>query len=458
MRPKIALVLPNFRWVDNDKDALWHYLPHNLCMLASCVRDISDVSIVDAYKNNMSRDELEKTLAGLKPDIVGITVLIDKYGPSGHTVAEMAKALGCTTVIGGVYASMNAEQVAQDKNIDYVIKGEGEHLFRRLVLNNGLPDKITQADRIQDLDALPLPAYDLIDFQAYATNADRKGLDSPPKMPYGRVLTSRGCPFGCVFCQVEKISGNKFRPRSAESVLGEIQWLKDTYGIKSLMFDDDNMLADRSRAGKIFEGMISRGLAMPWVMIATAVFKLDEDLIRLMRASGCTYVNVAIESGTERVLRKIINKPIALEQAKAAVRSLQDNGIYVAANFIIGFPTETWDEIRQTIAFAQDLDADYTKFFTAIPLRNTRLWDLCEKENAFKKDFNGAGQWSNGQIETEHFKADDLMVLRAYEWDRINFTDKTKRRRICEMMGVSEEELLRIRRETITKSLPRIHS
>lgn len=452
---RVVLVVPNFRWIDSDKNALWHYLPYNLCLLAACIRDIADVTIVDAYKKDMSVVQLRDVLQHLHPDLVGITVLMDKYGPSGHMVAKIAKKIGAKTVMGGVYASMNAEEVAKDVNIDYIVVGEGEHALRTLVEYN-LPDKIIRYPRIDKLDELPLPAYDLIDFQAYATCAERNSVDRPSLLPYGHVMTSRGCPFGCCFCQVEQISGKEFRPRSPKNVLNEIQWLKDTYGIKSLIFDDDNLLTDKERAYQIFNGMIDLNLMMPWKMIATAAFKLDLELIRSMKASGCEYVNIAIESGCERVLHKIINKPVNLDYALKMTRMLQDNGIYVAANFIVGFPTETWNEIRESLAYADELNADYTKIFAAMPLRNTRLWDMCEKENAFKKGFTGTVQWSKGQIETEHFTANDLTILRAFEWDRINFSDINKRRKTCKIMGISEEELLKIRRETISSSLKAI--
>jgi radical SAM superfamily enzyme YgiQ (UPF0313 family) len=386
------------------------------------------VSIIDAYKQDMSEQEFHARLRQAAPDVVGVTVLMDKYGPSGHVVARIAKEIGAKVIMGGVYASMNAEQIAQDQNINCIVKGEGEYLLRDILLRK-TEGRILEAPHIGDLNALPRPAYDLIDWSSYASSAARHSVDAPPLFPYGRVITSRGCPYGCCFCQVEHISGKEFRPRSAENVLDEISWLKDAYGIKSLIFDDDNLLFDRKRAEQIFQGMIDRGLKMPWVMIATAAFKLDWELIQLMAESGCVYVDVAIESGTERVLHHIIHKPVDLKYAKMVVRMLQRVGIYVAANFVIGFPTETWDEIRQSLAFAGELDADYTKIFPAIALKNTRLWDI--------------------RVDTNDFTADNLRVLRAYEWDRLNFVSEAKRKRTCERMGINEAELQQIRKDTL---------
>ena len=452
----VVLLVPNFRWVDTDNNALWHYLPYNLCLIAACIRDICNVHIVDAYKEDMSSVQLHARLRQLNPDIVGITVLMDKYGPAGHIVANIAKQLGALVVMGGVYASINAEEVIKDTNVDYVVKGEGEYIFRAIIEHPDQPNKIMESGRIGNLDLLPLPAYDLIDFKAYATAYDRKSVDAPRVLPYGRVLTSRGCQFGCIFCQVEQISGAKFRARSPENVLKEIRWLRDTHGVKSLIFDDDNLLTDVGRAEHLFQGMIDEGLVMPWLMIATAAFKLDESLIKLMRRSGCEYVNIAIESGTNRILHEVIHKPIHLKSATEVCCMLQRAGIYVAANFIIGFPTETWEEIRETLRFAEEFGADYTKIFAAMPLRNTKLWDLCVQENAFKKGFNGTVQWSSGQIETSEFTANDLTILRAYEWDRLNFLSSSKRKQTCAMMNITEEELLKIRKNTLQNALKAI--
>jgi len=306
-----------------------------------------------------------------------------------------------------------------------------------------------RADFIKDLDALPLPAYDLIDLPGYITKAERNSVDAPSLFPYARILTSRGCPYGCSFCQVEIISGRRFRPRSAENILKEIMWLKEEYGIKALVFDDDNLFTDRKRAVAILQGMIERGLAMPWKSIATAVFRLDAELLELMKNSGCEYIDVAIESGTERVLKDIIGKPVELEHAKKIVARAKECGIFVTANFIIGFPTETWEEIRNTLHVAQEMDADYTKIFGAIPLRHTKLWSLCEESGAFKKDFSiSQMSWYAGQIETEEFSSEDLTILRAYEWDRLNFSTVEKREKIKKMMHIDDNELQRIRRET----------
>lgn len=467
---KVALIVPNFRWSDWDVNTLWHFIPYNLCLLAAMIEDICDVSILDAYKTDMSEGEFKTQIQRLDPDVVGITVLMDQYAASGHTAARLTKSTKKDTkvILGGVYATINPEKAMEDPNIDFVVIGEGEYVLRDMVNNmigkNPLPEKgicyrlngkvvnTGHADFINDLDAIPFPAYHLVDFEKYGNSVDRKSVDSPRELPYIRLVTSRGCPVGCGFCQVESIMGRCFRPRSSEKVLDEIQFMKEKYGINSLMFDDDNFFTNRQRAKEILQGMIDRNLIMPWYA-PVAVFRLDEEMVKLMKKSGCEYIDIAIESGTERVSKKVVRKPINFKQAVEMVRLIRKEGIFVAANFILGFPTETWDEIRQTLKFAEEIDVDYAKIFVFVPLPKTRLWELCKKEGTLKEGFDDAKlRWSIGQTKGEQFTPSDLTVLRAYEWDRINFTDPQKRKRTAEMLAVTEEELFTIRRSTLNNA------
>jgi anaerobic magnesium-protoporphyrin IX monomethyl ester cyclase len=480
-RLKLSLVVPNYRWNNDDPHTFWTYLPYGYTLLAAMVEDICEVEIIDSYIEDMSQNELTKILAENKPDIIGITCLMDAHGNTGHEVAKIAKEVlpNVTTIYGGVYVTMNSQLASKDPNIDYLVVGEGEFVLRNLIeFFMGKSDRPTKgiiyrnendvlinkgrADFIPNLDVLPRPAYHLVPFEKYSSFLPReKTIGTPPKLPYVRMLTSRGCPYECSFCQVEEITGHKFRAKSAEAVLDEIEWLRDEWGVKSLVFADDNFFLNMKRVKQIFEGFIKRGIKMPWIAEDASVWTFNREMLELLAKTGCEYLGFAIESGTERVLKDIVQgKPINFQQTKEVIDICKELGIYTSANYIIGFPTETWEEIRETLRMAEWLDSDYTRIFAAIPLKNTKLWDLTEAAGAFKEGydhFGGASSWSTGQIETSEFSADDLTLLRAYEWDRINFISKDKREKTAKIIGITEDELKEVRRKTLAEAITKLN-
>ena len=312
-----------------------------------------------------------------------------------------------------------------------------------------------RSDFVPDLDSLPIPAWDLIDFHAYSRFVAREfSPDSPRKLPYVRLYTSRGCPFTCSFCQVPVIAGNNVRRQSAEKVVQELRHLKDEYGLRSFMNSDDNFLANRGPAKKLLKALIASNLDLPWVFEDVGVMHLNEEMLHLLKASGCEYMGFAVETGVERISKEIIRgKPLRKEHTKKMLGIAHDMGIFTSTNFIIGFPTETWDEIRETIEFAQELPCDYTRIHILVPLKGTSMWEICEQEGYFGEmydHFNGEAIWKAGQLDVgRDYTARDLTILKAMEWDRINFTNPTRRRRIADWLEVTEKQLLERRRWTI---------
>lgn len=471
-KKKVLFILPNFRWIDEDVNATWDLIPWNLCQIAAVVEDlVEDIKIIDAHKKNLSLDELANEMAEYKPDIIGITILMDQYAPASPMITKLAKNISSDiiTILGGVYAMSNPKRAMQDKNLDYVVIGEGEYVFKQMIgyfsgvcdlpsrgicfrkKNNDELENRGHAAFIKNLDALPKPAYHLIDFLSYYSNPEtRNSIERPKNFPYVRIITSRGCPERCSFCQVPSLQGSYFRQRSPDHVCDEIEWLREKYGIKEIVFDDDNMLTNTKRAKDLFKRMIERGLKMPWWYSSVAVWRLDEEMIDLMIESGLQNMNIAIEAGSERITRNIVLKPLDYEHAKKMVAYARKKGLFVAANFIIGFPTETWEEIRETIKVAENLNLDYVKIFIAIPLRNTEMYDLAVQTNSIiHETYDADSAWSvGGLIKSEEWTADDLTILRAYEWDRINFSDPKKLARTAKQMGISVEELNKIRERT----------
>ena len=171
--------------------------------------------------------------------------------------------------------------------------------------------------------------------------------------------------------------------------------------------------------------MVDRKLNLKWHVSSFAIFVIDDEMLDLMAAAGCIGVNVAIESGNPRVLKEIINKPIKdLYAVPKLISGIKKRGMYVLANFIIGNPGETWEEIRETINFAENCGADYVKFFIAVPLQGTDMYEMARKLNAFEQDHeadNPKLDWRFSQLKSDEWTSKDVSILRVYEWDRINF-------------------------------------
>ena len=320
------------------------------------------------------------------------------------------------------------------KGLIYRDKETGKNVF------NG------RADFFREMDSLPTPAWDLINFEGYSRHVAREfSPDSPRDLPYIRLYTSRGCPFSCSFCQVPLISGHDVRRQSPKKILDELEFLKKTYGIKSFMNSDDNFLATkRSTIREFLTGMVERKLDMPWTFEDVGVMHLNEETVRLLAASNCKYMGYAVETGVQRISKEIIaGKPLKKEHTKKMMKLSKELGIFSAAAFIIGFPTETWDEIRETIQFAEELDADYTRIHILVPLKGTKMYEIVEEEGLLNErydHFNNQATWKSGVIESQDrsYTSNDLTILKAMEWDRINFTKAEKRRKIADFLRISE--------------------
>ena len=462
---KVLLVYPNQRWLKKDMTTTWNPTPYSICQLASMIRDKVEVKLLDAHFDDNSRQEFKEYINKFKPDLVGISQLSTEYKAILDMAAEDIKEVSknIITIAGGVHVTVEYDDVMKNPNIDFACHGEGEYVLKDFIEsineNKSLPEigiisrnskgelKVGKRGIVDNLDDLPDPSFDLIDFKKYMMTPQRYGIDSPDRLPFVRYATSRGCPVGCTFCQVEFISGAKVRTISPENVVRQLKDLKQKYGIKSYHFEDDNAFFYRKRTKELLRLMIKEKLDLTWK--ATGVFlpTLDEEVYQLMQASGGKMLNIAIESGTERIMKKVIKKPINLETAPKSIALAQKYGLYIATNFIIGSPTETWDEIRQTIQYAENCGSDYSKFYLATPLTGTEMYNFAMEVDAVENlDITVDQRYS--VMKGPDWQAKDLNCLRVYEWDRINFTDPKKRKKTAEMMGLTIEELEKLRKDT----------
>ena len=461
---KVLLTRPNFSWFGKRP---WKLIPYNLGLLNASLRKASyDSQILDPNLDDMTIEEVRREIIRQKPQVVGISASANEHLEESKYLAKEIKKVRPETVIimGGIVPTMMPERVTDDPNVDFLVMGEGEIRVRQLLdqLNSDKPefDKIDGLiwgrprriqDRtcyIEDLDSLDPPDYTGIDPLKYSFHKHRYAhYFYPRQFPFWVTITSRGCPHRCIFCAGRGISGRRVRLRSADNVLNEVEMACDNYGIKEFIFLDDHFLAKKKRALEIMQGLKGLGRGLTWKCANVNVQHLDQDLLEAMKDSGCYQLTISIESGTKEIL-KLAKKPINLERAPRIITAAKKLGFEIASNFIIGFPGETWDQIRQTCRYADSLDLDLAIFHIATPLPKTELMELSLKLGCLKEDEANMFGYCAGAIETPEFTAKELQVIRAFEWDRINFSSQERKETIARMEGITMAELEKWRRRT----------
>ncbi|MCP3952643.1 MAG: B12-binding domain-containing radical SAM protein [Desulfobacterales bacterium] len=473
-RNVIVLFLPNYRWFDKRP---WEVMPVTVAVLTRIFKDAGlELRLVDANIGNLTEQEALEALQKAPAKVVLVTSLSIEYYRHFQKSMQLIKTAqpDCTTVFGGIYPTVLPEESLEIAGCDYIFLGPAEGrapAFIRALLAGDTeaasrmpgigyrphkgPAVINPVSHADNRPTPVDPDYSLIDVRAY--------LDAETFAHYQYTLfeeptamlnTSFGCVHNCLFCAARTIRGRQVHFRPAASVLDEIDWFYNAHGVRHFSIVDDLFLADRKRAVHILQQMIDRDYRMTW-KVSVSAWHLDDEILELMKTSGCVLVFLFVESGSPRVLKKIIRKPLNLESLPAISRKCRELDLLTSANYVIGFPGETWDEIRTTFRVAEELDFDYSTFCIATPFPKTDLYKICREQNLLPDDFDfrnpaimGLGQ---GFITTDEFTPLELMTLRAYEWDRINFSSPTKISRVARILNLDPEQLTRHRRDTRRK-------
>jgi len=394
--------------------------PLGLAYLAASLKDNFEVKVLDAIAEGYNRNEylnkeylryglafadIEHRIREFSPDAVGVSCLFSSQMENVYEVFKIAKKINnkIITVMGGAHPSAVPEEAMGDKNIDFAIICEGETALEKLLQAIDTRKELSSIEGLalrvngqvtvfprkryeENLDNLAFPDWDILPLEKYYNINNPHG--SPARRtPYLPMITSRGCPFKCIFCSVHNLWGNSYRKRSVENILQELEYLVYKLGVKEVLFEDDNLTLDRERAKKIFQGIIDKGLDLAWsTPNGIALYTLDDELLELMKASGCYGISVGIESGDEFVLKNIIEKPITLSQVKPIIKTARKLGLETTAFFVVGLPGESCHQLKNTFRFAEDLKADNVNFFFATPLPGTRLLALCRERGLVKGD------------------------------------------------------------------------
>jgi radical SAM superfamily enzyme YgiQ (UPF0313 family) len=352
-----------------------------------------EVEILDAAARKLGHLELRDEVLRRQPDLVGIPAttftLIDAV-KSAQLIKEADKEI--LICFGGPHLSIYPEETLNLPYVDFIVSGEGEFVLLELVKNldshsyfknikslgyksQGVSCINENLDFIQDLDSLPFPDRSLLPQDDYysllSTNRNITAM-----------ITSRGCPFNCLYCY--RYGGSLFRARSAQNVVAEMAECKKS-GLQEIFIIDDTFTVDKKRVLAICEEIKNLGLNILWD-IRARVDTVDVDMLKQLKQAGCDRIHFGIESGDEEIL-KTIKKGISLKKAKEVFCACRDIGISTLAYFIIGLPGEKIEQVNKTIDFALKLNPDFAQFSIATPFPESEFYSLAFKRNIFKEDY-----------------------------------------------------------------------
>ncbi len=331
------------------------------------------------------------------PDVIGISLMFSSIHYIVPIIVQIIKEAipNAIIVLGGSHASAAAGALLELEKVDYVITGEGEIAFPKLlhaIENHEPTDNIpgvypTPFELIENLDSIDPPAYTAVPFDHYFAVLGRREVV---------MITSRGCSFSCRFCSVPQSSYRRWRAHSPGRVLAEIERAM-ILGANEIMFEDDNISLHKARWQSILEEIIKQKWNLHLGARNILLTTLDKDILTLMKQAGFTKIPVSAESGCDRVLAKEMGKKLTVGETERVVRESIEVGLTPFLNFVIGMPGEKWEEIEQTAEFACRMKSFGAKGFwvsVATPIFGTEMFRELVDKNMLPENF--AYQFSYG--------------------------------------------------------------
>ena len=427
--------------------------PIALASVAAVLEKKHAVSVIDAptegwknllelddtkYRVGLSAQTIAQRVADWKPDMVALEIPFSGWSKTAFEVASTVKGVSkdIVVVLFGLHPSSRPEDCLLNGDVDFVVVGEPENTVSELVdaLAQGKKDfrgidglgfrvdgkAVLTGKRavIEDLDALPFPARHLLPMKVYAEAVKENPLRGEIRKPWTIMITSRGCPYNCVFCSNCIVWGKQWRARSPKNVVDELEHVVKEFGVRQVDFSDDNMTLDKERMAQICDLIVERGLKVEWFTPnGIRADTLDEALLRKMKRAGCKKIRIAPESGVQRVVDDVIGKNLDLKSVEQAVIACKKVGVKVGCFFVIGLIGETKADIEETIRFAyrlKRLGADTFIFSIAMPLYGTAFYEQAKAGGFLREGFcDYALAATEPLVETPEFSVDDLRELCA---------------------------------------------
>jgi anaerobic magnesium-protoporphyrin IX monomethyl ester cyclase len=371
--------------------------PLGLAYLAAALeKNAHEVTVIDAGVLNCTYEQIIAEIKRHAPDIIGITCVTPSYRKTLDLTTNLKKELDLPILIGGPHVTALTEETMRNDCFDIAVLGEGDVTMVQLaetIENHGSIAKVNgiayrregklirTAPRpyVDDLDALPFPARHLLpELSMYKPTPSAYRY-----LPQATMITSRGCPYRCAFCD-RSVFGNQYRARTAKNVVDEMELLMTEYGAKEIRFWDDTFNVDQHRVVSICDEILSRSLDIAWTCLGR-VNHMNETLLDAMAKAGCWQVDYGIESGNQKILNGI-TKGQTLDMVRKVVKMTNKAGIGVRGFFMLGLPDDTEATMSDTIEFAKSLDLTSAVFHITTPFPGTELFKIAADSGELRRD------------------------------------------------------------------------
>lgn len=417
-------------------------VPHTGVAYLSAVlkKNGAEVKIVDMRLGYTNEEALE-IIDSYQPDFIGITLYSFGLDRSVETVTKIKEhSSSYKVIIGGPHVAALKAKSLEQMPADFGVLAEGEYVMLELCQGKtpanilGLiwrdgGNIVQNPDRPFDpnLDEIPYPDFEGFELERYLGYSERH-------LP---IITSRGCPYQCVFCSIRLSMGLKFRARSPENVVDELEhWYKK--GWRSFEVDDDNFTLDMGRAIKICDLIMERGLKITWKCDnGIRADRVNKEVLQKMKDAGCFYVSFGVEGGNNKMLAAL-KKGEKIETIINAVKLAKDVGLGVGCTFIIGSPEETYEDFLDSLRIAEDLPVDHVSFYNMVPYPGTEMHKWAEQHGRFVMDkdtflYNVAYWRYKPVFDTENFTAEERM--KAYKVANSVYRKKAMRMKFGKELG-----------------------
>ena len=361
------------------------FIHHGLCSLSASIKQAGFPAELIDLRKMRNWGHFRKELKSRNPDVIAATIWGIDYKLALKCL-RIAKELNprVITVVGGVYPTVAPEELVGQKDIDYIVRGEGELALVRLLksLEAGEPVERVIQDERPDLDELPFIDRELFDYEAELNNP-YLGKFSGLEPPFVTIITTRGCKYNCSFCQPTQrmLFGRQVRQRSVGNVMDELKQLRDKYHFKSLMIYDDTFIQDVDWVREFCRQYRINGFTQPfWIETRADIICKEEEIVAELSQTGLRALAMGFESGNERVLR-FLRKGVTVEQNYRAAEICRKYGIKVEGGFMFGIPTEVNAEVMDTVRMIRHIKPEYLHVAVFTPFRGAELSEYCRQNN-----------------------------------------------------------------------------